>query len=195
VETKRLRIATEKQVIESGRLLGEAKTQNETALDQQKVNADLLKESQRQTEISIQPMFAMYFDPFGPTGNAALYLENVGNGPAFNIAIQRCDWVMSMATHLKPTLETNVLKTGVKLRVALDYMKRDERLDGHIWFETDLLNAMAANSIQHFRLIVQCADVSLTPYTHFFDFVASEDNKKISVSFVLVRNSRHGASL
>jgi hypothetical protein len=191
VETYLLRKAAQKQIEETDKLLLEAQKQNLTAQEQTTINANLLSEAQRQTEISIQPVFAVFKGTSVNNMKGRIMLENVGKGAAFNTTIGQLTWDNKK---LEFDHESTVMKPG-DAEPLLFHLWADEIIGEHIYNVDRLIQIMNAKEIPDpFRIIVKCADLGLTPYEYFFDFHVT-DGQRLNVDTVLNRNSRRGFSV
>jgi len=181
IETYLLRKAAQNQIAETDKLLIEARNQNALTLEQNATNANLLKESQRQTEISTQPMFAVYKGKASMGTDGRILLENVGNGPAFNISIDSLMWDDDRQLRIENA--PSVMKPGDTEPLVFDLYEQGKPLL-HIHFGQDLVVKMGENEMPNpFRMIARCHDVGLQPYTYFIDFVMIEGQLEIKMVY------------
>jgi hypothetical protein len=81
-ESHRQNKTAQDQLEISNKLITEAQRQNNAALEQYKISANQLTIAQQQNEASIMPVLVIFYT------EGRLVLRNVGNGPAFHVAIK-----------------------------------------------------------------------------------------------------------
>jgi hypothetical protein len=136
----------------------------------------LRRAAQRQNEIAVVPMLAVYLGSQPNESARDIYLENVGPGPAFNISIDKVVWAEDC--HLDIDFNTNVMKPGQRQVLAFHRWQGNSGSNLGI---NDLYFDMNLNTIPNpLRVVVRCASLSETNYQFLFSCTPVEGRLKIT---------------
>ena len=143
VETYKLRLSAQKQTEKTG---------------------SLLQEAQRQNEMSVMPMAAIFIQST-PNGNRAIVMGNVGSGAAFNLSIDR---IRSGNGELLIEHGGNVMKVGDMNELGFQFQEQNSNTILHLdslyeWINTGKLP-------DPLDIVVRCGSVNSVNYAFRFRF-------------------------
>lgn len=139
--------------------------------------AKLLREAQRQNEMSVMPILAVAVEPMmSPTAAARIMLLNVGSGPAFNLAIDRLDWG---DRRLQIEYGSGVLRPGQAIELIFHFLERNSGslLDAKVlckWIDSHRM----PNPVD---IVVRCNSVHSLGYA--FMFRCTSDSGKLGITY------------
>jgi hypothetical protein len=164
VETSRLRKAAQKQIEATGKLLAEA---------------------QRQNEIAVMPMFALYPEVMSDGRQRRIILENVGLGPAFNLSIVNPQWNGSI---LEIKHSYNVWTPKQTEVLSLVLQKGTDRMVG---IDVDsLYQGINKDEMPNpLNLVVRCVSLHHTRYE--FKFKCIPDAGYLKITFDSLETAPH----
>ena len=147
----------------------------------------LLREAQRQNEVSLMPILAVAAES-GPGGDALrIVLVNVGSGPAFNISIDRIGWE---SRRLNIEYGSSVLRPGQANELLFQFEEGNSGtlLDARTLFRW-IKTSRTPNPLS---IVVGCHSVNSIAYT--FTFRCTSHDGKPSISYEGAASVNGGAA-
>jgi hypothetical protein len=158
-ETYKLRVAAQKQISETDKLLLEAQLQN---------------------QLSVKPMFAIHLELID--GQNRIAIENVGFGPAFNVYFGGSAWSERTVEIQQP--ENNTMKAG-EIHWPQIYCSQASGQSRPFSSVADLFEHIyphQRHDVPALDVILHCMSLSLKHYAYVFRFVR-DSNLQIQVFY------------